>query len=267
MKIVAGVLVVVAAAVGWAGPAPAAHTESDLVAVAAGAATTVNLRPTHGCGASPTVRVQIRADVAGATAGAVPGWTATATPDGAARTVLEWSGGSLPADEAGAFPVEFTAPSRPGELLVFPAVQTCADGQELAWIDGDPAGEYPAPRLLILPAGSAPATTIDEVPADAPGREQLVAILDVDNPSVTTTAPTSTAPPASTTSSAPPPPAPGPSPSPTAGGDGDGDDGGSSGVLVVGGAAVLAAATAGAVALSRARRRDQGAGARGGDTL
>ena len=66
----------------------------------------------------------------------------------------------------------------------------------MAWIDGDPEGETPAPRILVLEAGSPSAATIDDVPADAPGRDQLTAIVDVDNPSVddqpeetTTTAP------------------------------------------------------------------------------
>ncbi|HET8931327.1 MAG TPA: DUF1775 domain-containing protein [Acidimicrobiales bacterium] len=162
-----------------------AHTESDLVAVPAGSDATVTLQPTHGCAGSPTVQVRIRAEVAGATAGDVDGWTATATQDDG-RTVLEWTGGSLPADATGAFPVHFTVPDDPGRLLLFPAIQTCENGDELAWIEGDPDGEYPAPRLLILPAGSQSAATIDDVPADAPGRDQLVAIVDVDNPSATT---------------------------------------------------------------------------------
>jgi periplasmic copper chaperone A len=181
-----------AAAVGSAGmTAAAAHTEPDLVAVPAGGEATVSLKPNHGCGDSPTIAVSVRAPVEGAVAGEVEGWTAASTPDGQGRTVLEWTGGVLPSDQEGAFPITFTAPDTVGELLTFPSIQACENGEELAWISGDPASQYPAPRILVLPPGSAPATTIDEVPADAPGRAQLTAIVDIDDPNATTTTPTS----------------------------------------------------------------------------
>lgn len=157
-----------------------AHTEADTVAVPAGAEATVSFAPNHGCDGSPTVAVSVRVPVGGATGGDVEGWTTTAEPDGDGNTEVRWTGGVLPDDATGAFPVTFTAPSTVGELLTFPAVQECEDGQELAWIDGDPEGEYPAPRLLILAEGSTAATSIDEVPADAPGRDQLTEIVDVD---------------------------------------------------------------------------------------
>jgi uncharacterized protein YcnI len=187
---VAGLALAFAGLAAGAGPA-AAHTGADVIAVPAGEQVTIHLRPEHGCGESPTVDVAVRAPVAGATAGEVPGWTATATPDGEDRTVLEWKGGSLPADQEGEFPVSFTAPDQVGELLLFPAVQTCEDGQELAWISGDPEGDYPAPRLLILPAGREAADALDEVPPDAPGREKLTQVIDVATPT-TTAAPTTT---------------------------------------------------------------------------
>jgi LPXTG-motif cell wall-anchored protein len=129
-----------------------AHTESDLMAVPAGAMATVTLKPTHGCDDSPTVEVAIRAPVEGAVAGAVDGWTATQAEDGEGNTILEWTGGVLPSSETGAFPVSFTAPDGVGELLTFPSIQV------------------------------EPAETIDDVPADALGPEQLTAIVDVDNP-------------------------------------------------------------------------------------
>jgi uncharacterized protein YcnI len=231
-----------------AGGGAAAHTEADLVAVPAGGEATVTLRPTHGCGDSPTVSVLVRAPVEGARAEEVSGWTATSTPDGEGNTVLEWTGGSLPADQTGAFPLTFTVPDVVGELLTFPSVQRCASGEELAWIGGDPADEYPAPRLLVLPAGSEPAETIDDVPPDAPGRDQLTAVVDVDNPAAQAT--TTTVPATTTTA--------GPSTTATtiaAADDGAGDDGdGGTGWLpAVAVAALLAAAVGGGIAVVRRR--------------
>ena len=169
----------VAAATLLAPTMAAAHTETDLVAVPAGSEATVTLQPTHGCGDSPTVEVAIQAPVSGATGGEVAGWTVDAVEaDG--KTEITWSGGSLPADQAGAFPVTFTAPDSPGELLVFPAIQVCENGEELAWINGDPTSDYPAPRVLVLNADGVPASSIDDVPADAPGRDQLTEIIDID---------------------------------------------------------------------------------------
>lgn len=161
-----------------------AHTEADLVAVPANHDTTLTFRPTHGCDGSPTVEVSVRIPVAGATGDDVSGWTTSINDTGTA-TEITWSEGSLPADQAGAFPVNFTAPDTVGELVLLPAVQVCENGEELAWIDGDPESSYPAPRLLILSADAQPAETIDDVDPDAPGRDLLTAIVDVDNPDST----------------------------------------------------------------------------------
>ena len=173
------VLVLVAWALG-PGPGPAsAHTDSDVVAVAGGTRATVSFEPAHGCGSSPTVGVSIRVPVRGATPDEVPGWTATAVED-EDGTVLEWRGGVLPSDQPGRFPVTLPVPDEPGQLLLLPSIQTCEDGQELAWLDPSPTGQRPAPRLLILAPGSLPAATIDQVPANAPGRDQLIEIVDGD---------------------------------------------------------------------------------------
>jgi uncharacterized protein YcnI len=180
------VLAVMALGVGVAVSATtvSAHTETELVAVPAGSEAIVKLRPTHGCGDSPTVEVRVLAPVADAEAVDVEGWEAFAEPYGDAddQTVLTWTGGVLAADETGEFPVELLVPDTVGELLLFPAVQTCENGEELAWIDGDPESEFPAPRLLVLAADAEPAATLDDVPADAPGRELLTEVVDVDNP-------------------------------------------------------------------------------------
>lgn len=169
-----------------------AHTETDLVAAPAGSEATVTFRPTHGCGGSPTVTVRIRVPLEGVAAGEVDGWTATTEADGSDNTVVSWEGGSLASDEAGAFPVSFVVPDLPGELLLFPAIQLCANGEELAWISGDPGADNPAPRLLVLPEGFEPASSIDEVPADAPGRDLLQEVVDLDNPASTSSTVAST---------------------------------------------------------------------------
>jgi uncharacterized protein YcnI len=194
LKVGLAAAVIALAVVGGGAGRVAAHTESEYAAVPAGAEITVNFAPTHGCSGSPTTAVSVRVPAPGATAGDVEGFTSSAEADGD-RTILRWTGGRLPADQEGEFPITFTVPDTVGELLLFPTVQTCEVG-EVAWIDGDPEGEHPAVRMLVLVAGSEPAHTIDDVPADAPGRELLSSIVDVDNPATggTTVAPDTTAP-------------------------------------------------------------------------
>lgn len=252
-----------------------AHTETTAVAVPAGEEATVAFRPTHGCGDSPTVGVRVLAPVPDARPGAVDGWTATATADGEGNTVIEWRGGLLPADQAGTFPLEILVPDAVGTLLAFPAIQRCANGEELAWIGTEPGDDRPAPHVLVLPAGSEPAATLDDVPLDAPGRDQLVALLgggDDDNPNAappttpvppsTTAAPTTAAPPSTsaptteppsttpaTTPETTPPTSPETVPSSTAPASGDGDGGSAAGwiaaivaaIVVLGGGAALVA--------------------------
>ena len=176
----AGILIGI---VPWA--VASSHTETSFVAVPAGEEATMAFQPTHGCGTSATVQVRVLAPVPDARPGEVEGWTASATPDGEGNTVIEWTGGLLPADQTGTFPVEFLVPDAVGALLAFPAIQRCENGEELAWIGTEPGDERPAPHVLVLPPGSAPAPTLDDVPLDAPGRDQLVALLqggDDDNP-------------------------------------------------------------------------------------
>jgi uncharacterized protein YcnI len=195
-RIAAGVLVATAAVIAPAAIA-SAHTETDVVAVPAGSTATVTFEPEHGCDDSPTVDMKVQAPVAGATAIDKAGWQASSTADASGNTVLEWSGGSQPAHEPGAFQVRFTVPDEVGTLLAFPAVQTCANGAQETWIETDPGADQPAPQLLVLAADSQPAATIDDVPEDAPGRDQLAALAAEDNDedaaATTTAAPATTA--------------------------------------------------------------------------
>jgi uncharacterized protein YcnI len=190
---------VVAAVAPWA--TASAHTETDVVGVPAGSVATVTFEPEHGCGDSPTTQMQVEAPLTGAKALDKAGWTATSTPDGKGNTVMQWSGGSQPAHEQGAFQVQFKVPDTVGTLLAFPAVQHCENGQQLAWIDTSPGAESPAPQLLVLAAGSTPAKTLDDVAADAPGRDKLVAVSEEDE---ATTVPGGSAPAASSPATAAP---------------------------------------------------------------
>lgn len=224
----------------------AAHTEPDAVALPAGEEVTLTLRPTHGCDGAATIQVSARIPVADAVAEPVEGWSATSEPDGEGRSVVTWTDGRLPDDEEGAFPVTFTTPDAVGELLTFPFVQDCEGGAELAWISGDPDADYPAPRVLLLAPGSPAAASIDDVPADAPGRDLLTDVVDVDGgaeePTTTTTAATGEA--STTTTGAP------------AAGDDEVDDGdGSSGLPVVAVLIGLALGAAGGFLAVRRWRR------------
>lgn len=184
--------------------AASAHADADVIAVAAGEQVTVSFRPNHGCGEAATTEVAVRAPVGGAVAGEVEGWTSATSEDDEGRSVAEWTGGSLPTEVTGAFPITFTAPNQVGELLLFPSVQVCENGEELSWVNGDPESENPAPRLLILPPGSPAAVSVDEVPQDAPGRELLTAVIDTEPATSTTAAPTTTAPDTTTTAAGSP---------------------------------------------------------------
>lgn len=232
-----------------------AHADADVIAVAAGEQVTINFRPNHGCGESPTTEVAVRAPVAGATAGEVSGWTASSNADGDERTVLEWTGGSLPTDQTGAFPVTFTAPAKVGELLLFPAVQVCADGEELSWISGDPESDNPAPRLLILTPGSEEAVTVDDVAQDAPGRELLTSVINTEvtttEATTTTSAGSTTSSPDTTSSAAPTTTAPAVDESGTSDSD--------SGPLAIGIGLVVAAFTVGGFLFWRRRNASSGA--------
>jgi uncharacterized protein YcnI len=240
-RIAAGAVVAAVATIGPVATA-SAHTETDVVAVPAGSTATVTFEPEHGCGDSPTVDMRVQAPVAGATALDKAGWKTSSTADASGNTVLEWSGGSQPADEPGAFQVRFTVPDEVGTLLAFPAVQTCDNGEQETWIETDPGADQPAPQLLVLAAGSQPAATIDDVPEDAPGRDQLAALAAEDNDEEEAAA-TTIAAPATTAAS--------------------GGGGSSAGWIV---AAVIAAVViVGAVAVVLVRRRGGSAGGGAGD--
>lgn len=132
-----------------------AHINPEPGSVVAGSQVTVGFGVEHGCGESPTTKVEISlpAGISGATGVAKPGWTI----DNGAK-VVTFAGGELDAKTPETFELRFTAPSAAGDVY-FPIVQTCTQG-ELAWItiakEGDPEPDYPAPLLEVTAGPGAP---------------------------------------------------------------------------------------------------------------
>jgi uncharacterized protein YcnI len=131
------------------------------------------LRVTHGCKGSPTVRVRVRLPdgVLSVKPQPKPGWKVETTKvklakpieDGHGNRITEvvgevaWSGGSLPDEQFDEFAVMMRLPDRPGTTVYFPVVQECEQGAH-RWIEipgpGKSARDYrePAPALRLTPA-------------------------------------------------------------------------------------------------------------------
>jgi uncharacterized protein YcnI len=102
-----------------------------------------------------------------------PGWTRTVQTVKLAKPVtvegetvtertstVTWSGGKIGPGEFDEFGMSAHVPNSPGRDLVFPAVQTYANGEVVRWI-GDPDADEPAPRVKLEAAApeTASATT------------------------------------------------------------------------------------------------------------
>jgi uncharacterized protein len=99
-----------------------------------------------------------------------PGWTYEVTKEtlpkplevhGTAITegvsLITWSGGTIKPGEFDEFEVSGGPLPSDVDRLLFPTVQTYADGQDVSWIDppsaaGDPEPEHPAPALTLTDA-------------------------------------------------------------------------------------------------------------------
>ena len=132
------------------------------------------MRISHGCAASPTLRVRIRIPegFVGVKPMPKPGWTLETvrapygkTYEAAHASLTEgvreisWSGGRLPGDWYDEFVFIGTIASdlKQGSTLYFPTVQDCETGAE-RWIEIPAEGanahdlKSPAPGLKLLPA-------------------------------------------------------------------------------------------------------------------
>lgn len=149
----------------------AAHVTADPSATDAGGRAIIDFRVPHGCDGQATevLEVAIPAGVLNVRPEQVAGWDATteigeydepATVHGEEVTegvvTVAWtarSGNELTADQFRDFGIAVTYPDDEGAELVFPAIQTCVDGAEEAWIersdDPDADLDHPAPRVTL----------------------------------------------------------------------------------------------------------------------
>ena len=154
----------------------AAHVTADPSATDAGGRASIDFRVPHGCDGQATevLEVAIPTGVLNVRPEQVAGWDATteigeyeepATLHGEEVTegvvTVTWtarSGNELADDQFRDFGIAVVYPDDEGAELVFPAIQTCVDGAEEAWIErsDDPDAEldHPAPRVTLTAASA-----------------------------------------------------------------------------------------------------------------
>ena len=125
------------------------------------------------------ITVQIPKEVVLARFAPKAGWTRTVTTEkrSGAATVADssvservatvtWSGGAIAPGEFDTFGLSVSTPDTVGTDLVFPTVQTYADGTVSRWI-GDSSAEEPAPRVTVAAAEEGAGHGASETPAPA----------------------------------------------------------------------------------------------------
>lgn len=155
--------------------APAsAHVTATPSSAAAGSSTVVTFSVGHGCEGSPTTKIEIQVpeSVLSVTATRNPYYDVESTIEKLDDPVTDSHGNEvtertatiaytattpLPDGQRDTFQLSFTVPDAEGEVLAFPTIQTCEEG-ETAWTEVPAAGqdahelENPAPSFEILPA-------------------------------------------------------------------------------------------------------------------
>jgi periplasmic copper chaperone A len=177
------------------GPA-AAHVTANPSATTAGGYAVVDMRVPHGCDGEATevLEVQIPDGVVSVKPEQVAGWDVTTeigpydepvelhgqeVTEGVRVVTWTAQGDPLPDDQFRNFGISLQWPDAADETLVFPAVQTCVDGAEEAWIetsdDADASLDYPAPTITLMAGdgddGHGHADDDDHADEDAPATE------------------------------------------------------------------------------------------------
>lgn len=135
-------------------PTAAAHVEAKPAKVRADSQARITFEvPAEEDVPSVKLAVQIPADVAEFSGEKKVGWRVTVS-----GRVVTWSGGQIAPGKSAEFVLDAKMPRTPGKTLLFPAVQTYADGKKVHWIGTSESSETPAPRVLLTaPAAQPPA--------------------------------------------------------------------------------------------------------------
>ena len=171
------VLPVATAAIALSLVSPAsAHVSASVTDASAGAFTVLTLSVPHGCEDSPTTRIEVQVpdSVFSVTPTRNPLYDLEATIEQLDEPVTDAHGNEitertasitytattpLPDGQRDTFQLSFTVPDAEGEVLAFPTIQTCQEG-ETAWTEVPAEGqdphelENPAPSFEILPASA-----------------------------------------------------------------------------------------------------------------
>jgi uncharacterized protein YcnI len=149
-------------------PYAAAHAEITPSKVSAGSVTTIVLR-IEGEESVPAVKVavQLPSNVSDVSFVPAPGWKRTVK-----GRVVTWSGGEITEGKFGRFVFSAKMPGAAGTEVLFPTVQTYANGKVVHWI-GEETSDTPAPRIRLMATKVAPpplpVTTTAATPSDDDG--------------------------------------------------------------------------------------------------
>lgn len=151
--------ILVSAVVGLvAAPMAAAHVTVNPDRAPRGSFTRFDIRvPTEEDVPTVMVSVQLPTGLEEVSFQPKAGWKRTVASKGR-KEVVTWSGGEIGPSEFDDFALSAELPDTPGKELVFPTLQTYANGKIVRWIEA-PSSEFPAPRVTVEAAASETSTS------------------------------------------------------------------------------------------------------------
>lgn len=154
-------------------PPASAHVRTTPEQVPVGDLATVSFTVPNECaGSTSGFRVELPDGATEVTPASPTGWTgaiATSVPPSVA-----WSGGAVGGKDKVVFGLSLRLGGEVGDIVYFPSVQTCSDGEQIRWLDipADPSApepKSPAPSVELIKGSGAPppepTTTTTSTPA------------------------------------------------------------------------------------------------------